>query len=105
MKRKYHIDNVIADICSKYNIHMSRDQIDRILKVFDEIDQILPDINDGRKRMISINYILKQLFEILEIPHDDIQITKSKRTLAYYQRYWKKVPLLIGDKINYIISK
>ena len=56
--RKYHIENVITNICSKNRITVSRDKINRILKLFDEIERILSQINGKRKRMISINYIL-----------------------------------------------
>lgn len=103
--RKCHIENVVTDICSKNGITISRDKIERICRVFNEIEKILPQINGKRKRMISINYILKQLFEKLGIPHDNIRITKSERTLACYQQYWGKVQLLIGDKIQSIINK
>ena len=102
--RKYHIENVITDICSTNRITVSRDKINRILKLFDEIERILPQINGKKNRMISINDILKQLFKKLGIQHTFIQITKSKRTLACYQQYWNKVQMLIGDKIQSIIQ-
>ena len=103
--RKYHIENVIRDICTKNKLQISRNQINCILKVFNEINKILPQVNIKRKRMISIIYILKQLFEMLKIPHNSIQITKLKKTLVYYQQYWDKVKSLLGDKIDKIINK
>ena len=103
--RKYHIENVINDLRVKNKFEISRNEINRILKVFDEINKILPQVNIKRKRMISIIFVLKQLFEMLKIPHNSIQITKSKRTLAYYQQYWDKVKSLLGDKIDKIINK
>ena len=78
--RKYHIENVI----NKFNIQITRNQKD---KVFIQIDKILPLINNGRKRMISINYVLKQLFEMLKLSHDTIKITKSKRTRQFCNNY------------------
>ena len=68
--RKYYIEKVVMDISRK-------NKIDRILKMFNEIEKILSQINGKRKRMISINYILKQLFKKPGIKHTFIQITKS----------------------------
>ena len=61
-------------------------------------------INDGRKRMISIKYVIKQLFEMLGLPYKDIYVTKSKSTLKNYEQYWAKIQLLIGDRIQSIIN-
>ena len=55
--------------------------------------------------MISVNYILKQLFRMLKLPDKDLRITKSKRTLAFYEQYWASIDSLIGDKIKSIIQK
>ena len=93
--RKYHIDNVLNSISSE----------NRIYKVFVEIDSVLHKVNDGRKRMISIKFIIKQLFKMLRLPYKSIQVTKSKKTLTYYEQYWAEVQLLIGDKIQSIINK
>ena len=70
--RKYHIENVINEL----NIQITRNQMDKIFKVFVETDKILPLINNGQKRMISINYVLKQLFEMMKLSHDTIKIPK-----------------------------
>ena len=102
--RKYHIDNVMNSISFENNIKLTHHQRERIYKVFNEINSILHDVNDGRKRMICIKFIMKQLFRMLGIPHEDIQETKSKKTLRYYKRYWKNVQSLIGDKIQSIIN-
>ena len=99
--RKYHIENVINSIS---DIQLTYYQRDKIYKVFIEINSILHKLNDDRKRMISIKFIIKQLFKMLGIPYKDIQETKSKRTLTYYKQYWKKVQLLIGDRIQSIIN-
>ena len=50
--------------------------------------------------MISVNYILKQLFRMLKLPDKDLRITKSKRTLVFYEQYWDGIDSLIGDKIR-----
>ena len=93
--RNYHIDNVMNIISFKNNIQLTQKQINQIHKVFVEIDSVLHEVNDGRKRMISIKYVIKQLFKMLGLPYKDIQVTKSKRTMKYYKRYWGKVQSLI----------
>ena len=102
--RKYHIENVLNSICYRNRVQLTYNQRNRIYKVFTEIDSIFHKINDGRKRMIGIKYIMKQLFKMLELPYKDIQVTKSEETLTYYKQYWAKVQLLIGDRIQSIIS-
>ena len=102
--RKYHIENVLDSIFRENNIQLTYHQRERIYKVFVEIDSVLNEVNDGRKRMISIKYVIKQLFKMLRLPCKDINVTKSKRTLTYYKQYWKKVQSLIGNRIQSIIK-
>ena len=102
--QKYHIENVINSISSKNYIQLTHYQRVNIYKVFIEIDGVLHMVNDGRKRMISVKYVIKQLFKMLGLPYKDINVTKSKRTLTYYNQYWKKVQLLIGNRIQSIIN-
>ena len=102
--RKYHIENVLNSLCYRNRVQLTHNQRNRIYKVFAEIDSILHKINDGRKRIIQVEFILLQLFKMLGLPYKDIQVTKSEETLTYYKQYWAKVQLLIGDKIQSIIS-
>ena len=99
--RKYHIDNVLNSISEIQFTHHQRKQIH---KVFAEINKVLNEINDGRKRIISIKYIIKELFKMLGLPYKDINVTKSKRTLSYYKQFWKRVLSLIGNRIQSIIN-
>lgn len=64
-QRKYHIENTVADICSNYLIELSPNQKQKILKVFDKIKEVIPNINKQRKRMINFKFVLKQLFKML----------------------------------------
>ena len=48
--------------------------------------------------------MLRQIFNIMEIPCK-IPITKSKRTLAFYDKYWASILSLIGDEIVRIIRE
>ena len=96
--RKYHIENVIK-------IQLNSDKIDRICKVFVNIDNVLPKLNYRPKRMININFILRQLFKILNLPYKDIKITNCKKTKEYYTDYWNKIVAVIGyEKIKSILQ-
>ena len=99
--RKYHIENVI----NKANIRVSYNDRDKIYKVFNEIEKIVPLIDNNRKRMISINFIIRKLFSVYmpHIQYENIRITKSEKTLKYYEEYWKLIVEIIGVKIKKII--
>ena len=101
--RNFHID-VLDSISSKNNIQLTYHLREQIHKVFIEIDSVIHEVNDGRKRMISIKFIIMQLFKMLGLPYKDIQVTKSKRTLKYYKKYCEKVQSLIGNRIQSIIN-
>ena len=102
--RKYHIQNVLDSISFENDVYLTHKQRGQIHKLFVEIDGVLCEVGDGRKRIMSIKYIITQLFKMLGIPYEDISVTKSKRTLKYYKQYWEKVQSLIGDRIQSIIN-
>ena len=103
--RKYHINNILMDIGTEYNLTFSVKQKNKIMRIFSEIGKILPQINGERKRMISLNFILIQVLRMMDIPFNKIPISKSKTTLASYQQFWTQIILLIGDRIKGIIDK
>ena len=103
--RKYHINNILMDISTKHNITFSVEQKNVIMRIFSEIGKILPQINGERKRMISLYFILRQVFRMMGLPFNKIPITKSKKTLASYEKYWKQMNELISDRIKGIIDK
>ena len=103
--RKYHLNNILMDISTKHNITFSVEQKKKIMRIFSEIGKILPQINGERKRMISLNFILRQVLRMMDMPFNKIPISKSKKTLASYQQYWTQIILLIGDRIKGIIDK
>ena len=103
--RKYHINNILMDISTKHNITFSVEQKNKIIRIFSEIGKILPQINGERKRMISLNFILRQVSRMMGLPFNEIPISESKKTLASYQQYWTKIILLIGDRMKGIIDK
>ena len=53
------------DISTKHNITFSVEQINKIYRVFVEIGRILPQVNGNRKRMISINFILRKVLGMM----------------------------------------
>ena len=103
--RKYHINNILIDISTKHNITFSVEQKNKIMRIFSEIGKIFPQINGKRKRMISLNFILRQVSRMMGLPFNKIPISESKKTLASYQQYWTQIILLIGDRIKGIIDK
>ena len=77
-QRKYHIHNLLHKICEKHFIDLHNKN--KIMRIFKEIQEKLQDqLNKNRKRMISIQFILKKLFTILGLPHKGIQTTKSQK--------------------------
>ena len=103
--RKYHINNILMDISTKHNITFSVEQKNKIMRIFSEIGKILPQINGERKRMVSLNFILRQVLRMMGLPFNKMPISKSKKTLASYQQYWTQIILLIDDRIKGIIDK
>ena len=56
--QKYHIENVIRDLTAAHNIQITRAQINQTLGKFNEIQKVLHQVDVGRKRLISIIFIL-----------------------------------------------
>ena len=102
--REYHINNLLLKIEEKYNIEISHHQKCKIERVFVEIGNIIDQVNGTRKRMISVNFIMRKIFKMMGIPYKNIPINKSKKTLAFYDRYWTKIMFIIGDNIKSIIG-
>ena len=76
---------------------MSRNDMERICKIFDQIENIVPLIDNKRKRLISINFLLRRIIKTYfpGISYKKIKITKSDKTLKYYNDYWNKIVTLI----------
>ena len=91
--REYHINNAIMNVKQKYNIKISNCQKHKIDAIFVEIGKIIKNINGNRKRMISVNFIMRKIFKMMGIPYKNIPISKSKNIMS-----------LIGDKIKSIIE-
>ena len=87
--RKYHIINIILDT----NLRVSYNNREQIFQLFDKIDKLTPQIDPKRKRLISVNFLLKQIIKTYfpDINHENIRITKSEKTLKYYYDYWDKI--------------
>ena len=98
--REYHINNAIMKFNEKYNIEISYHQKCKIDAIFVEIGKIINEVNCTRKRMISVNFIMRKIFKMMGIPYKNIPISKSKKTLAFYNQYWASIMSRIGDKIN-----
>ena len=79
-------------------------KIKQIIKIFELINDILPKINHNRKRIISVKYILMQIFKLLNIDVTIKNVTKCRKTLDYYEKWWSDVFKLIEKDINKRIS-
>ena len=74
--REYHINNVLLDIKGKYNIEISNSQKNKIDAIFVEIGKNLDKVNDTRKRMISVNFIIRRILKMMGVPYEKIPISK-----------------------------
>ena len=104
--RKYHILNAINDIAQNNNIQLGYYNGEKIMRMFRLIDQVIPQVNNfRRKRLISVNFIIKQLFDILGVEYKIIPLTQSKNTLRYYENWWERVYSLIKADICRLVSQ
>ena len=92
--------NVMNDIAQKNNIKIRYYKREKILRIFRLIYQVSLGVNIGRKRMISVKFILKQLFDILGIEYKFIPLTRSTNTSKYYTKWWIQIYDLIKEGIN-----
>ena len=77
--RKYHIQNVLNRISFENDVCLNHKQREQIHELFVEIDGVLCEVGEGRKRMISIKYNITQLFKMFGLPQfneveEDIKI-------------------------------
>ena len=91
--RKYHIIKIILDM----KLRISYNNREKIFKIFNKIEKLAPQIDPKRKRLISVNFLLKQIIKTYfpDIKHKNIKITQSAKTLQYYRDYWDKIMNLI----------
>ena len=100
--RKYHIENLLNNLLVNQGVELTHKQRTQIYKIFELIGYITNQINENRKRIIGVKYLLKRIFEMMDIKYN-IPVTKSIRTLNFYNAYWEKIMTLIGDKIESIL--
>ena len=100
--RKYHIENLLNDLLVNQGVELTCNQRTQIYKIFELIGFVTNQINENRKRIISVKYLLKRIFDMMDIKYN-IPVTKSIRTLAFYNAYWEKIMTIIGDKIISIL--
>ena len=92
--------HVMNDIAQKNRMQIGYHNREKILRIFKLIDQVSQRVYTDQKRMVCIKFILKQLLDILGTEYKSIPLTKSKKTLNYYNLWWKHVYRLIKDDIN-----
>ena len=82
--RKYHIDTVLNSICYENRVELTISQRTQICRIFDEIDNIIPTLNENRKRLISTKFIMREIFMLLGLPfyvHKGFKIEKNPSIL------------------------
>ena len=62
---------------------------DKILRIFDEIGKAVKSVNIDRKRMFNINFILKQIFKMLDLPFEKVETSKSRRHFNHMNYFGK----------------
>ena len=102
--RLYYVEIVLNNMSVDNSVQLNYSQKYRIYKVFPFLDTIHHKLNVKRKRMISIKFIITKLLQLLGHPHEDIKVTKTKRTLKYYEEYWNQIMAMKGDQIKQILS-
>ena len=102
--RKYHIENLINNLLVNQGVELTHKQRTKIYKIFELIGFVTNQINENRKRIISVKYLLQRIFDMMDIKYN-IPITKSKRTLNFYNAYWEKIMTLVGDQIHSITNQ
>ena len=84
----------------------TRENRENILRIFKLIDNVTPEVNNfDRKRLVSVNFLIKQLFDILGIEYKIIPLTWIKNTLKYYENWWERVYALIKANVDLLISQ
>ena len=74
--RKHHIQKVIFDKCSKDNMQITTIDKNKIFEIFEKNESVLPQINGDRKRMINIDFILKQILMMIRLQYKNIPTFK-----------------------------
>lgn len=77
--REYHLRNRIDFLSSKNKVQITFKDKEKIIRIFYEIDKILPQIKGDRKRMINIDFILKKIYKMMDIQEKYIKITNRRR--------------------------
>ena len=93
--REYHINNILLNIEEKYNIKISNCQKQKIDAIYVEIGKVLNEVIGTRKRMISVNFIMRKIFKMMGIPYKNIPISKSKK-------HWP-FTIGIGQKLCFLL--
>ena len=68
---------MITSSCSKDDMQISTNDKNKILENFEKIESVLPQIHGDRKRMVNINFILKQILKKIKLLYKNIPISKS----------------------------
>lgn len=103
--RKCHLKNTSDKLITQHGVNLQVHDIFKIHKIFVEINRILPKVNKKRKWIISLKYLLFQIFILMKWDYKNIELAKFVKTMDSYKLYRKQIMALCGDKIRDIIRK
>ena len=86
-------------------IQLSYKDRNKILDIIHLIGDHSKDLDIKRKRFISIEYLLKRIYDILGYKNIFFKLPKSKTTMNNYNKYWDDLWSLIGVQIQSIIDQ
>jgi len=86
--RKYHIENVIWKLTKTNGLDISYQNNKKIFRILELLNDS-PDLTSQRKKLISMNYLIRFCLKLLGDKKNSskIPITKNKRTLRYYVEF------------------
>lgn len=80
--RKYYIINTVYKIQTKYNVNVTYKERDNIYKIFKLLSSNSEELNNGRKRMVSINFLIKAFLALMNnADYHKIPTTKCRKTM------------------------
>ena len=104
-QRKYRVKNIVNNIAIKNDFQISVKNMDKIMRIFKSIGEVVQDVNINRKRMINLNFIIKEIFKMLNLPFEKVKTSKSRKTITMYRKYWNDIYLLAHAEIDLIIKE
>ena len=89
-RSKYYIQKALNQFSKKHQLQVPI-QIRLLICEVIELIRSSEELMQGRKRIISINYIIRQIFKRAGLPYKFIPLSRSRTTRKKYRAFWKQV--------------